>query len=63
LQICGLAEGMYTVTELLIDNSSVVGLIVNGVVQQTQPVYSFIWTAGQPAPVIVFQNRKPLIPQ
>ena len=57
LQICGLEEGTYTVTEPLPPGVSVVGLIVNGVTLPTDSVYSFTWTAGKPAPVILFQNQ------
>lgn len=34
----------------------VVGLIVNDVSLPPDLVYAFTWTAGKPAPVIVFQN-------
>jgi hypothetical protein len=57
--VCGLTEGIYTVTESLPPEPGweVVGLIVNG---KTLPVvdlvYSFSWTARKPAPVILFRN-------
>jgi hypothetical protein len=54
VQVCGLAAGAYTVAEN--SNAKVVGLIVNGAIQTPSTIYSFIWSAGQPAPVIVFQN-------
>jgi hypothetical protein len=58
VQICGLPEGNYTVTES--GGSRILGLVVNGVPaapENVQPIYSFAWSAGRPAPVILFQNR------
>jgi len=54
VQVCGLAAGAYTVAEN--SNAKVVGLIVNGVSLPPSTIFSFTWSAGQPAPVIVFQN-------
>jgi hypothetical protein len=56
VQDCSLPEGMYTVVEDDPDDSDVVELIVNGVSQTPQPVYSFTWDATMPEPVIVFRN-------
>ena len=57
LQICGLGVGTYSVAEIFDPNTYVqVGLLVNGVPVPMQPVYAFTWAAGQPAPVIEFQN-------
>ncbi len=55
LSVCGLVIGSYTVTEAL-NGGTVIGLIVNGIVMPAQPLYSFSWAAGQPAPSLVFQN-------
>lgn len=57
LQICGLSPGTFTVAENLPGDVTVVGLFVNGTSLPAQPIYSFTWAAGQPAPVILFQNR------
>lgn len=54
VQVCGLGEGTYTVAEAT--SSFVQALIVNGVTQPRATSYTFTWAAGQPAPVIVFQN-------
>lgn len=56
VQVCGLAEGSYTVREDLPLEASVQGLIVNGVPLLAQPVYTFDWIAGRPEPVILFRN-------
>jgi hypothetical protein len=56
LQVCGLVEGAYTVSENLPTDFVVVGLIVNGVTLPAQPIYSFTWTSVNPAPIITFQN-------
>jgi hypothetical protein len=56
LQVCGLVEGAYTVSETLLQDFVAVGLIVNGVTLPAQPIYSFTWILGKPAPVIIFQN-------
>ena len=58
LQVCGLAEGAYTVSEAITPDVFVVGLFVNGVSLPVDSVYSFTWTAAKPAPVIVFQNQR-----
>lgn len=55
--VCGLTEGTYMVTDILPPGWDVVGLIVNGETLPTEPVYTFTWTAGKPAPVILFRNR------
>lgn len=59
LQICGLVPGAYTVAEGI--GSSVIGLSLNGVPLPPATVVSFTWAAGQPAPVIVFQNQVVII--
>jgi len=62
VQLCGLGEGMYTVTEQIQDATHVVGLIVNGVSfppELVDSTYSFNWDPTKPAPVIVFQNQGP----
>jgi hypothetical protein len=56
LSVCGLVAGSYTVAEDP-QGFSVIGLIVNGVALPAQPLYSFSWAAGQPAPAVVFQNQ------
>jgi hypothetical protein len=56
VSICGLVAGIYTVTEDP-EGLPVVGLSFNGAsISPAQPAYSFSWTAGMPAPVVVFQN-------
>lgn len=55
-QVCGLTAGTYTVTESTAGGTVVVGLNVNGVDLPSQPVYSFTWAAGQPAPTITFKT-------
>lgn len=63
LQVCGLVQGTYTVTE---DTSSysVMELWVNGVRQEyAQPVYPFYWEPGRPEPVILFKNAEGGAPQ
>ncbi|MBN9661594.1 MAG: hypothetical protein J0H49_25585 [Acidobacteria bacterium] len=58
LQVCGLSAGSYTIAED--QGSQLLALYVNGaLVNVPSPNYSFIWTAGQPSPVLVFQNRNP----
>jgi len=54
VQVCGLGEGAYTVAED--PGANINGLIVNGTSLPASTIYSFTWTAGQPAPVIIFQN-------
>jgi len=54
VMICGLASGAYTVSENIA--SSVFGLTVNQTVLSPSTVYSFAWSAGQPAPDILFIN-------
>jgi hypothetical protein len=56
-QVCGLTEGMYTVTEDPGLNAWVDALEVNGVSLPAEPVYTFTWTAGKPAPVVLFRNN------
>jgi hypothetical protein len=56
---CGLVSGTYTVSEadaVSDTGSTVVGLTVNGATLPPSTIYAFQWLAGQPAPVIVFQN-------
>ncbi len=55
LQVCGLSEGSYKVTED-IGSFSVVGLVVNGQPQAINHEYPFYWSVGKPEPVIVFKN-------
>jgi hypothetical protein len=63
LSVCGLTAGAYTVTEgpnpnfQVLGPTQVIGLSVNGVALPPQTVYSFTWSAGQSAPVIVFENQ------
>jgi hypothetical protein len=61
LSICGLVAGSYTVVE---DprNMEVIGLVLDGTPLPAQPLYSFTWTPGLPAPSVVFQNRA-FVPQ
>jgi len=59
ITVCGLVSGTYTVSEadaVSDTGSTVVGLIVNTVPIAPVTTTSFTWVAGQPAPVIVFQN-------
>ena len=59
ITVCGLVSGTYTVSEadaVSDTGSTVIGLTFNGTPQSPNPVYSFTWAAGQPMPVIVFQN-------
>ena len=61
---CALVAGSYTVEEILLTGSSVVGLQVNGAVLPAQSVYSFLWTTKSPNPfVVVFQNQISIILQ
>jgi hypothetical protein len=60
---CGLTEGIYTVAEVVQTGWQVYGLIVNGANLPADTVYSFTWTAGKPAPVIIFQNTAETICQ
>lgn len=55
LMVCGLVSGGYTISEDI--NSAIIGLTVNNVSLPPSTMYSFTWTAGQQAPVIVFQNQ------
>jgi hypothetical protein len=58
-QVCGLGPGAYTVSEEEQPDSTVVGLIVNGIAfpeELVQPTYSFTWNPGNPGPSIVFVN-------
>ena len=63
--ICALVAGTYTVAELPVAGSTVVGLQVNGAVLPAQNIYSFLWTTKSPNPfVVVFQNQLgPIGPQ
>lgn len=54
VNICGLNAGAYTVAED--PNSQIQGLYVNGVQLPASTTFSFTWAAGQPAPVLLFQN-------
>jgi hypothetical protein len=60
ITVCGLVSGTYTVSEAdaVSDTGSIViGLTVNNVpVVPATTSTSFSWAAGQPMPVIVFQN-------
>jgi hypothetical protein len=51
ITVCGLVSGTYTVSE-----ADAIGLTFNGMKQSASLVFSFTWAAGQPMPVIVFQN-------
>ena len=58
MQVCGLGEGAYMVSEVIKLDFSVVGLFVNGISIGVDSVYSFTWTAAKPTPfVIIFQNQ------
>ena len=60
--LCALVAGTYTVAEVPVTGSSVVGLQVNGAVLPAQSVYSFLWTTKSPNPfVVVFQNQVSII--
>jgi hypothetical protein len=61
LQVCGLSAGAYTVTEEL-QGLNVIGLIVNGMSQAAESVYSFVWSIGKPEPVIMFKNGTDIDP-
>ena len=63
VRVCGLEEGTYTVTENLPPDGIVIGLIVNGQSLSPEPVYSFVWTADKPEPIIVFQNARMALPE
>lgn len=63
LRVCGLVEGTYTVTETQPSGYNIVELLVNGVPQSPQPVYSFFWAPGRPEPVIIFKNTNDEVPQ
>jgi hypothetical protein len=63
LLVCDLAAGGYTVSEVMQDGWKIFGLIANGVTLPPQPVYSFTWTAGAPAPNVIFQNTPVVIIQ
>ena len=55
---CALVAGTYTVAELPVSGSSVVGLQVNGAVLPAQSISSFLWSTKSPNPfVVVFQNK------
>ena len=55
LSVCGLVAGNYTVTES-VSGAQVIGLTVNGTSLPAQSLYSFSWIAGQPVPLVAFQN-------
>jgi hypothetical protein len=63
--ICSLVAGPYTVAEVPVSGSTVVGLQVNGAVLPAQSIYSFLWSTTSPSPfVVVFQNTQmPIGPQ
>lgn len=63
LRVCGLVEGNYTVTESMPLDYNVVELLVNGIPQIPNPVYSFFWAPGKPEPVIIFKNTNDQLPQ
>ncbi len=55
LKVCGLVAGGYTVAEDM--NSTIISLTVNNnPVVPPSTIFAFTWSAGQTAPVIVFQN-------
>lgn len=61
LSVCNLVAGSYTVAEPYGYNGYyVIGLSVNGITLPPDITYSFSWTAGQPAPSVVFQNQQPM---
>src|SRR5260370_27730761 len=63
--MCSLVAGTYTVAEVPVSGSTVVGLQVNGAVLPAQSIYSFLWSTKSPNPfVVVFQNTQaPIGPQ
>lgn len=63
-EVCGLAEGAYTVIEDQPAGTKIVGLIVNGHAlpdDMVEPTYSFTWYATKPEPIIVFQNDEDVV--
>ncbi len=64
LRICGLTTGRYTVREDMEFPWMFSLLLVNGVQDSTpQPnsnsaSYTFVWSPGQPEPVVIFKNSK-----
>jgi|SRR5579884_960377 len=54
-QVCGLTPGTYTVAE--VNGASIYQLVVNGMQLGQLSTYNFTWSAGQPAPVILFINQ------
>jgi hypothetical protein len=62
--MCSLVAGTYTVAEVPVQGSTVVGLQVNGAVLPAQSIYSFLWSTKSPSPfVVLFQNTQTLIVQ
>jgi hypothetical protein len=62
LSVCGLVAGSYTVAEPRgYNGTQFISLTVNGAILPTDITYSFSWTAGQPAPAVVFQNQQPTV--
>jgi hypothetical protein len=56
VQVCGLAEGAYSVFEELPPYVAIFELIVNGAQVPSDTVYSFTWTTTKAPPVITFRN-------
>ncbi len=56
VQICGLAQGSYTVTENIGDEYGLLDLTVNDVSLPPESIYSFTWNPGGTPPVIIFEN-------
>ena len=63
VQVCGLAEGAYSVSEDLTSSVWVVGLVVNGAALPPDSVYSFTWTTTKAQPVITFRNGNASLPE
>ena len=57
MQVCGLVQGTYIVTEDAPERYAPMELRVNGVRQDyAQAVCPFYWEPGRPEPAIVFKN-------
>ena len=54
--VCGLTAGTHTISEPSDQNFQIYAILVNGVSLGANYSYTFVWTAGQPSPTIVFQN-------
>ncbi len=63
VQVCGLTEGGYTVTETLPPDAVTVGLVVNGTELPSDTIYSFTWTPDKPPAVVEFTNVVGIGPQ